>query len=348
MSHEIEFTDEQRTLLRAATMFPGFTFNNDAELDYFITRCERSGLDPFAGQIFPTRREGRMTITLSIDSYRLIAARSGAYAGSDDPVFAIDEKGNIRSATVTVYKAVAGIRCPFTATAHWAEFVVTGKGGFMWKKMPRNMIAKCAEAQALRKGFPEDLAGTESEAEMDHEGLVEATPVAPLVDNGDPYDETPLPEQPKPPPEPERKVIDPDDERFRTDFLKRAAHELIPPSRRDKAYAWAKEPHTAKEWSDAMLALGELIVRMEKKKHAEEEAAAPPTEDTSHLDQMLIEIEDAIEAAKQHLTSHPDDKQTRRTYDTIMNFWNNLDNRQPEDIRRMHKQIRQLHAEIPE
>ncbi|XTP37129.1 RecT family recombinase [Mycobacterium sp. TJFP1] len=52
---------------------------------------------------------------------------------------------------------------PFEGVAHYDEFVQTfGNGGepnSMWAKMPRNQIAKCAEALAWRRAYPDDFAG---------------------------------------------------------------------------------------------------------------------------------------------------------------------------------------------
>ncbi len=45
-----------------------------------------------------------------------------------------------------------------------------------WPKMPRVMLAKCAEAQALRKAFPEDMSGLYEGAELDRAQVVELTP----------------------------------------------------------------------------------------------------------------------------------------------------------------------------
>ncbi|MDP3869137.1 phage recombination protein Bet [Phenylobacterium sp.] len=56
-----------------------------------------------------------------------------------------------------------------------AKAIPTLDTGGNWGKMPRIMIAKCAEAQALRKAFPEDLSGLYEKAEFDRAQAIEVT-----------------------------------------------------------------------------------------------------------------------------------------------------------------------------
>lgn len=44
-----------------------------------------------------------------------------------------------------------------------------------WRKMARVMIAKCAEAQAIRRAWPDDFAGLEVEEEVDRRASIELT-----------------------------------------------------------------------------------------------------------------------------------------------------------------------------
>lgn len=144
------------------------------ELALFIHVAQKSGLDPLAKQIYCIHRKDgdgpkNMAIQTGIDGYRLIADRTGLYAGSDEPVYS-EKIGDAfpYSATVTVYKLVNKEPRPFSATAHWAEYYPgEGKPGFMWRKMPRLMLGKCAESLALRKAFPQELSGVFTHEEMD-------------------------------------------------------------------------------------------------------------------------------------------------------------------------------------
>jgi phage recombination protein Bet len=145
------------------------------ELELFLYQAKRSGLDPLARQIYFVKRKGRGTIQVGIDGLRLVAERSGNYAGSDDAELAgMTEQGYPESAKVTVYKMVQGQRCAFSATARWGEYYPGDEQGFQWRKMPCVMLSKCAEALALRKAFPADLSGLYVHEEMDQAGKDEA------------------------------------------------------------------------------------------------------------------------------------------------------------------------------
>jgi len=135
------------------------------ELKLFAIVSSRSGLDPFAKQIYAVKRQGRVTFQTGIDGYRSIAARTGLYDGQDEPEYGPvcgcgDKRpeGHPESATVRVYRK--GVGRAIAATAFWHEYKPeqgqSGRQDAMWVRMPRVMIAKVAEALALRKAFPYD------------------------------------------------------------------------------------------------------------------------------------------------------------------------------------------------
>lgn len=161
----------------------------DDQLALFLHQAQRTGLDPLARQIHCimrwNQREQRydMSIQTAIDGYRLVADRTGKYAGSDDYLFneGLTQYQHLQTAehapvtsTVTVYKIVSGQRVSFTATAAWSAYFPGDKQGFMWKKMPYLMLGKCAEALALRKAFPAELSGMYVREEMEQAGFVDA------------------------------------------------------------------------------------------------------------------------------------------------------------------------------
>lgn len=154
------------------------------ELKLYLYDCARQGVHPLDRLIHFTKRSGKYTPITSIDFMRIRAAETGEYAGSDDAVFEETVNGEINHGTVTVWRLVQGQRCSFTATARWSEYKPEAND-FMWKKMPHTMLAKCAEALALRKGFPKQLAGLYAREEMDQAGPTNGTPplvVEPLAD----------------------------------------------------------------------------------------------------------------------------------------------------------------------
>ena len=160
------WTPEQAQLI-STTIAPGCS--ND-ELRLFAYACQRTGLDPFSRQIYAIKRGGKLTIQVSIDGLRSIAERTGQLDGSQsywcgsDGAWVdvwLDSKPPAAAKTIIHRKGCAH---PFSATARFADF---NAGQGLWSKMPSVMIAKCSEAQALRRAFPADLSGVYSTDEMD-------------------------------------------------------------------------------------------------------------------------------------------------------------------------------------
>jgi phage recombination protein Bet len=179
---QIAITDEQLRVIRTAISTQEPT---DAELRLYFYDCDRRGVHPLDKLIHFSKRKGRYVPIVGIDYMRQRAESSGAYAGNDDAVFVYDEYKNIVSATVVVWKLCNGVRCQFSATARWAEYApedIKASPAFMWRKMPHTMLAKCAEALALRKAFPGQLAGLYSTEEMAQDdryikdGVVDVSP----------------------------------------------------------------------------------------------------------------------------------------------------------------------------
>ena len=151
------YNDEQRTLLRNE-IAKGCS---ESELIHFLTVCRSKGLNPIDRQIYAIKRGGSMTIQTGIDGFRSIADRTETYAPGAETFRNVD--GDLE-ATVSVFKLVAGTWREFSATAYLSEYSQPQNG--IWKKMPRTMLAKCAESKAIRKGWPTQLGGLYTSEEM--------------------------------------------------------------------------------------------------------------------------------------------------------------------------------------
>ncbi len=156
----------------------------DDELKIFVRQCERTHLDPFDRQIYFIRRKAyvngewidKMSIEVSIDGLRLIAERTGKYKGQL-PIQWCGPDGEWKdvwlsdtppaAARVGVLKS--GFSEPVVAVAKFTSYAAKTKEGnltAMWKKMPEIMLAKCAEALALRKAFPRETSNLYTTDEM--------------------------------------------------------------------------------------------------------------------------------------------------------------------------------------
>jgi phage recombination protein Bet len=181
------YTSEKCSLLKR-THAPTAT---DDEFAMFLEVCKGVDLNPFRRQIYLIIRDGKrrgVTIQTSIDGYRAIANRACKSAGllrSEEPTMWCGDDGEWLDAwlghgppsaakyTCTVAQSNGSVVRRFTAVARVASYGQKSYDGNLtglWATMPDVMIAKCAEALALRKAFPEDLGGLYTDDEMAQSG----------------------------------------------------------------------------------------------------------------------------------------------------------------------------------
>lgn len=179
-----QWTESQQALMEFAGLYKKVNTSQGekmilaprAVVEAFAQTVQRTQLDPVARQIYCIERGGRYTISVGIDGARLVAQRTGEYAGQRPIEWTADgktwvevwlEKEPPRAARAGVMRR--GFTEPLYAVATWDGYapMYNGKLSSMWQQHGPLMLGKCAEMLALRKAFPMELSGLYVSEEMD-------------------------------------------------------------------------------------------------------------------------------------------------------------------------------------
>lgn len=172
-----------------------------------LNYCKARNLDPFKRPVHivpmysAALKRNVETVWPGISEIRTTATRTGTWAGVDECVFGRIMKKSFRAtksgdgengpwsstvscpeisfpewAQVTVYRIVQGLRVPFVGPKVYFEEIFSGQKSMRvpnerWQNNPRQMLEKCAEAAALRRAFPEELANEYTAEEMEGQTL---------------------------------------------------------------------------------------------------------------------------------------------------------------------------------
>lgn len=174
---------------------------NDGEFNLFMEAAKAYGLDPFRKQIMPLvfnkndDKKRRMSIVVSRDGLRVIASRCQNYRPASEPAEIeydpelkgpLNPKGILMARIFLWQQDNRGEWFKVVGEAYWDEFAPIGekwaeneKGKWKptgekvldssgnWARMPVVMITKCAEAQALRAGWPDQFSNVYVQEELD-------------------------------------------------------------------------------------------------------------------------------------------------------------------------------------
>lgn len=214
MSTDLTITSDQKAWTqtqKAALQQLGVEGASEGDLEVFFHQAQRTGLDPFKRELYMIGRkqkiwnpqtkqetwETRHTIQTGIDGFYKIASRAANATGES---WGITEtlwcgtdgqwtdvwlaQGPPAAAKVTLEKGSS----KFVTVALTSEYMADKSP--MWRKMPSRMIAKCAEALAIRKAFPEDTSGLYTSEEMHQADNQQPTAEAPQEAKPDPIEQS--------------------------------------------------------------------------------------------------------------------------------------------------------------
>jgi phage recombination protein Bet len=180
-SNTLATNDQELMSVLENSLYPGASHDS---IKMVIGYCKAAGLDvlqkpvhivPMYAATGKKDNRGydikamRDVIMPGIGLYRTQAARGGSYAGVTEPEFGPDVTETLGGqeitypawCKITVKRTMSnGMIAEFSAYERWKENYATksrdsAAPNAMWTKRPYGQIAKCTEAQALRKAFPE-------------------------------------------------------------------------------------------------------------------------------------------------------------------------------------------------
>lgn len=164
----------------------------DDQVKLYLEYCKVRQVDPFAKAYYLIERKDnqkgitKWEIQPGVGAYRIQAVRSSEYGGLSDvtygpnKVFKLSNGGQFTYpewAEVKVKRIVKGHVCEFSSgKIFWLEEYSRYKNGDpmkMWQQRPQGQIGKCAEAQALRKAFPDCVDQGATAEELEGKPLIE-------------------------------------------------------------------------------------------------------------------------------------------------------------------------------
>lgn len=174
--------DEDLMSALRSSLYPGI---EDKYINMVIEYCRAHKIDPLLKpvhlvEIWSSKEKRKvMTVMPGINLYRVKADMTGAYAGLTEPEFGPMIEAKVGTVTVrypewckiAVKRIVQGKVCKFWGFEFWDENYAQKRGddetpNSMWEKRRRGQLAKCTEAQALRKAFPGIVPSTPTYEEM--------------------------------------------------------------------------------------------------------------------------------------------------------------------------------------
>ena len=139
----------------------------------FLAAVQRSGLDPFARQIYAAEMGGKWTILGAIDGFRAVAAASKEYEGRTPIEYTADGVTWTAAWLSDEHPAAARVGVKRKGFADYAYTVVTwkefGRTTGQWRTQPAHMLGIRVLSHALRDAFPQMLGGIYTPEDFDHQ-----------------------------------------------------------------------------------------------------------------------------------------------------------------------------------